>query len=221
MRHLAILVTLLFASSSWASPTACPPPPTVKIDWVGTLTGCSPGTSPCAASEPIQFSAKPISGSFAACHVFDWDFGDGFPHSSLQNPTHSFASTGTFPIFLKVTNAAGQEQSDGNGLTVVAATTLPSIDDFNATPSRVTLGQSVVFSWITRNASQGIRIVNVHPTSVQAVIDRVSTKASGTIQFTPRETMTYTLTAKGDAGTQTKQITVEVVIVKRGRAVKH
>jgi len=36
---------------------------------------------------------------------WDWDFGDGTPHSTLQNPTHIYNEVGTFDVTLTVTNS--------------------------------------------------------------------------------------------------------------------
>jgi gliding motility-associated-like protein len=38
---------------------------------------------------------------------FDWDFGDGTTHSSLQNPSHLYASSGNYVVILTVTDTSG------------------------------------------------------------------------------------------------------------------
>jgi len=216
---LAILLAALPASLS----ALCHQPPVPKIDWVGTLTGCSPGTGPCAAYEPINFFAKTADGSsFEACDHFDWDFGDGSPHSSLQNPTHIFAFPGSFPVSLLITNDTGLFESDAR-FVIVAATVLPAIVEFKATPNQVTPGQTTVFSWNTANTTRGVRIENVHSSSVPAVLLVTIQQSIGTYSFIPNATMAYTLTAFGDAAqiTSPAPITVEVVGASRGRAVRH
>ena len=44
--------------------------------------------------------------------VWDWDFGDGSPHSNQQNPTHSYPSTGTYKVTLKTTDPAETKSFD-------------------------------------------------------------------------------------------------------------
>jgi PKD repeat protein len=39
--------------------------------------------------------------------AWDWDFGDGWPHSSLKNPVHTYAAAGTYQVKLTVTNNYG------------------------------------------------------------------------------------------------------------------
>src|SRR5664279_325801 len=125
MPRIVFLASLLFASSASLATTTCPPVPALTIDWLGTQSGCS-GAAPCSVNEPINFVAKPTSGSFAACHVFDWDFGDNI-HSSLRTPTHSFVSTGTFPVLLSVSNGTGQSQGGFGSVPVVPATVVPNV----------------------------------------------------------------------------------------------
>ncbi len=38
---------------------------------------------------------------------FDWDFGDGSEHSTLQNPEHLYTSSGTYNVLLTVTDKVG------------------------------------------------------------------------------------------------------------------
>jgi uncharacterized delta-60 repeat protein len=40
---------------------------------------------------------------------YQWDFGDGSPTSSLQNPTHHYASIGAYPVQLKANDACGSD----------------------------------------------------------------------------------------------------------------
>jgi hypothetical protein len=77
MRPIALLATLLIASSAYLD-AACHKPPKPRIDWLGTLTGCSPNSGTCAALEPINFFAKTADGSaYAAC--IDASSGQPFP----------------------------------------------------------------------------------------------------------------------------------------------
>lgn len=36
---------------------------------------------------------------------WDWNFGDGFPHSNLQNPTHLYVLSGQYSVTLSITNS--------------------------------------------------------------------------------------------------------------------
>lgn len=56
-----------------------------------------------ARGKPVQFQDK----STSAPTSWRWEFGDGTPSSTLQNPTHTYDTAGTFQVKLTVTNAAG------------------------------------------------------------------------------------------------------------------
>jgi PKD repeat protein len=45
---------------------------------------------------PVAFVAVPAVTNSAAPVAFDWDFGDGTPHSTAQYATHTYASPGTY-----------------------------------------------------------------------------------------------------------------------------
>ncbi len=50
----------------------------------------------------VSFTNTSTSGT-----SFDWDFGDGSPHSSLMQPTHTYAAPGIYTVTLTVTNDCG------------------------------------------------------------------------------------------------------------------
>lgn len=39
---------------------------------------------------------------------WDWDFGDGSSHATIQNPTHTFPSAGSYTVILVASNVSGQ-----------------------------------------------------------------------------------------------------------------
>jgi PKD repeat protein len=53
---------------------------------------------------------------------WDWDYGDGSAHGTMQNPSHQYAA-GTFAVTLAATNAAGSDgETKTNYITVTPAT---------------------------------------------------------------------------------------------------
>ena len=70
----------------------------------GTITIVSGCTINCTATVPssgaqgaaIAFASTAIPTACSGLPTFDWDFGDGTAHSSVQNPTHVYASAGSF-----------------------------------------------------------------------------------------------------------------------------
>lgn len=90
------------------------------------------GSPTVSCSGDIQFTDQ----STNAPTSWLWDFGDGNT-STLQNPMHSYTSTGTYTVTLTATNAFGSDDTikssyiDVNlsGGTPVAASCLPQTDD--------------------------------------------------------------------------------------------
>ncbi len=57
---------------------------------------------------------------------WSWDFGDG-AMSSMQNPGHTYASAGTFPVDLTVTDNDGDSDSTSKNVTVTEAAEDPIV----------------------------------------------------------------------------------------------
>lgn len=184
----------------------------MRIDWLGSITGCKRGGAPCATTETITFTATPTPQGrpFQACDVFAWNFGDGTT-SALQKPTKTYnAALGDGNVFLQITNCSGGFADDGDGIVVKPLTVLPSILSFTASAPSIVLGQSVTFAWNTQNGSKSVRIENEHESSIAPIL-KVDRGPTGTYPFTPPESMNYTLTALGDAGQRMSRIGVEVL----------
>lgn len=56
---------------------------------------------------------------------WDWDFGDGTPHSTLQNPSHTFSATGTYTVQLIAFGGSGCSDTTTGTITV---TPIPTAD---------------------------------------------------------------------------------------------
>ncbi len=60
--------------------------------------------------------------------TYDWDFGDGSPHGSGVNPTHTYTSPASYLVVLTVTDSDGWEDSDSCVVTVVDTNQPPVAD---------------------------------------------------------------------------------------------
>lgn len=71
---------------------------------------------------------------------WSWNFGDGSPVSTVQNPSHVFASSGTFTVTLTSTNAYGNDVTTS---TVTIVANITSSQSFDICPGNsVTVGSS-------------------------------------------------------------------------------
>jgi gliding motility-associated-like protein len=76
---------------------------TINIGAALVPTFTAAPTSACQAPLAVQFNDQtaPVPTQWT------WNFGDGSPNSSQQNPLHTYASTGNFNVTLTATTAAG------------------------------------------------------------------------------------------------------------------
>jgi PKD repeat protein len=93
---------------------------TLVADFSGTPTsGCAPLT--------VSFTDQ-SSGDVTS---WEWDFGDGGT-STLQNPSHEYASAGDYTVTLTVTGACGTDSETKTGYISVGG---PPLADFYGTPT--------------------------------------------------------------------------------------
>jgi uncharacterized membrane protein len=73
----------------------------------GPTTGCSANSGTCSTSENIAFTTGVLGYNLGcATHTYLWNFGDNTTSTS-QNPTHTYAAGGDYPVTLKITRADG------------------------------------------------------------------------------------------------------------------
>lgn len=114
-------------------------------------------TMPASATIHAGFTVTPSSGT-AGVTTFvttdqstgsiasrSWTFGDGATSTAL-NPTHVYASAGTFTITLTVRNSSGASSSVSHTVSVGAPAPSPSVSaNFTFSPASATAGQTVAF----------------------------------------------------------------------------
>jgi PKD repeat protein len=77
---------------------------------------------------------------------YTWDFGDGTPGSTAQNPTHTYTATGTFAAKVTVNDGKGGNNNDTLSVTVVAPNQNPTVSITRNPTGNVTTGTSVAFT---------------------------------------------------------------------------
>jgi len=119
----------------------------LSADWIKTEYNNqnSPVTFAVCGVEQIaaiaaDFSAVPLTGDASLLVNFtdlstgmpiswDWDFGDGSPHSTTQNPSHDYQNAGIYTIILIASNLTSTDIE-----TKVDYITINMVADFSATP---------------------------------------------------------------------------------------
>jgi gliding motility-associated-like protein len=101
-------------------------------------------TIPClggATNFTDQTANSPVS--------WQWDFGDGSPLSSTQNPSHTYATSGTFPVTIVTSNSFGCVDSITNNVTVYPLPVANFVADTvcQGAASQFTDGSSFAVGW--------------------------------------------------------------------------
>ncbi len=71
--------------------------------------------------QPVLFEPDPNAMNVSDIATWLWNFGDGTPTSDLMNPTHTYASFGSYTVTLTVTSMNGCTNSTSKILTVAAS----------------------------------------------------------------------------------------------------
>ena len=106
-----------------------------------------------AGALTVAFTDASIAVSPAKITGWSWNFGDGTPVSTEQNPSHVYGSTGSFTVSLTVTDSRGQVATVSHQVSV----------DVHASLTYPTLGQTGVstilpFRWTDVPAGQGYQL---------------------------------------------------------------
>jgi hypothetical protein len=100
-------VTLQVTDSCGYIPKVWGPNTTCSISVFDPSATLTDSPDPVEAGQDVQFTASP-SGGTGGPYAFEWDFeNDGTPDSSLQNPTYSYGSPGTYNYTVTVTDLPG------------------------------------------------------------------------------------------------------------------
>jgi PKD domain/Bacterial Ig domain len=86
----------------------------------------------------VSFTGSPSTDPDGDPLSYDWDFGDGSPHSSQANPTHRFTTNGAFAAQLTVSDGRGLSGTDAITISVgdppVASIDSPAVGGVPANP---------------------------------------------------------------------------------------
>ncbi|MGH9938102.1 MAG: PKD domain-containing protein, partial [Blastocatellia bacterium] len=127
----------------------------------GCTVGCSatvPATG--ASNSPVQFLSSANPSGCTTAPTYDWDFGDGTPNSSQQNPTHPYTAAGTYTWTLTAAASSGGVMIDtvAGGLGEGAPARQAPFDTLGAI-ARDPLGRGIYVADATEGATF-IRFIN-------------------------------------------------------------
>jgi YVTN family beta-propeller protein len=81
-------------------------------------------------SGPVPLCVQFTDDSTGEASSWQWDFGDGTPNSTLQNPAHSYTTPGVYSVTLTVGNYGGSDAIEK--VSLITALPVPPVSDFHA-----------------------------------------------------------------------------------------
>lgn len=102
----------------------------------------------------VSFSSTGSSDPDGDPLTYDWDFGDGSPHSTSASPSHTYTAAGTFTATLRVSDNRGGE---GTATVRIDSGNTPPVPTIQTpTPSkRFAVGEVVMLSGAATDAQEG------------------------------------------------------------------
>jgi glucose/arabinose dehydrogenase/regulation of enolase protein 1 (concanavalin A-like superfamily) len=124
--------------------TTTPAPPTA-------VASATPNAG--LAPLPVQFSSAGSSDPYGATLTYSWDFGDGTPTSTVANPSHIYATNGTYTATLTVSNGS----QTGTATTQVVVGSTPPLATITSPAVNATYngGDTISFSGTATDAVDG------------------------------------------------------------------
>ncbi|HEX6098059.1 MAG TPA: PKD domain-containing protein [Thermoanaerobaculia bacterium] len=187
-------VTVTTAPSTGNCSTA-PGPGNFAILFQGATCTNSNG-QPCQPAETINFSAQDYFYAPGSCDKYEWDFGDSSAKVLTREATHTFATSGSFPVKLRVHNNAGEWTYSR---TVVVQGTTPGKPQPQLTattfPANGVKGRTITFTATSNMATTTGWTWSFGDNSGNDTSQASQTKQSSTITHTFTRTGTFTVRA--------------------------
>lgn len=136
--------------------------------------------------------------------AYDWNFGDGSPHSNLQNPSHTYADDGNYVVVLRM------ESSCGFAIITTAAH-IVGIDQVNADQRELTVypnpaRETATIQNLGALKMENITVLNLHGQVVHRA--KADSKDKHVLQLRGMAAGIYTVSVITDKGTVIRKIQV-------------
>ncbi|MBL8473745.1 MAG: PKD domain-containing protein [Rhodocyclaceae bacterium] len=163
------------------------------------------GTTPLVVDFSSAGSSDPEGGAL----TYDWNFGDGSAHSSAANPSHTYASAGTFVATLVVTDALGATASAQVTITATAPPPALHVKSMTITLAKNNKKGAQATAKVTVVDANGVAVSSATVTGTwsgvvsgsSSVLTNSSGVSSSASAWTKtRGTLTYTVTSISRSG---------------------
>jgi len=130
-----------------------------KLSVESAALGATASATPAAGVAPLAVSFSGGASGGNGIYAFDWDFGDGSPHSAEQNPSHIYAVGGSYIATVRVADSAAATGSASVAISVTPncwvactasvplATSVGQVTSFTGSAIPADCSGSVSYSW--------------------------------------------------------------------------
>ncbi len=94
---------------------------TTNVSAVGNPLAASASANPTSGQVPLNVSFTGTATGGTPAYHYSWNFGDGSATSTTQNPTHSYATAGTYTATLTVTDSASPANTASSTVSITAS----------------------------------------------------------------------------------------------------
>ena len=160
--------------------------------------------SPASGPAPLTVGLQCLPSGGVPPYGFDWDFGDGSPHSAEQNPSHSYAAGATYFATVRITDSLGATASTAVTISVThncwvacsasvpLATSVGQATSFTGSATPADCSGTVSYSWefgdsqtsTQQNPSHSYASAGLYAWSLTATIGAASCTRNGTLVVT-------------------------------------
>lgn len=174
-----------------------PGPGNFAILFTGPDSGCTNfNGQECKRAESISFDAQDYYYAPASCDNYEWDFGDGTAKVNTRQATHTFSSSGSFPLKLRVYNNAGQ-YTYTKTIKIEGTVATQPVPQISATtfPANAVKGKAVTFTATSNNPNTTGWTWSFGDGTASDTSQAGQTKQSSTITHTFTKTGTFQVKA--------------------------
>ncbi len=195
--------------NSWSLATNHRPVPSFTYAAADAGTASIGPKADYSTTDTIQFTGTATDSDGDAIASWHWDFGDGNT-ASVQNPTHQYATGGTFTVTLTVTDARGVTGSTSQTIEIEGPPNeVPVIDEIAADPQNPATGVAVNFTVTITDDDQPTGTAFTYAWDFDD--GTTSTVAAPAKSFATEGTFTVTVTVT-DAQAATDTATIDVLV---------
>lgn len=87
-------------------------------------------------------------------YTYDWNFGDGTPHSNAANPSHRFTASGTYSVTLQIHDSGSAQDATDSHLSIAVTAGLVDRIPYSVVPTKITTtnhGTDATITWDATN----------------------------------------------------------------------